>query len=165
MPSTLFRRTSLAALIAATCAASAITAQAAASTRTAYSFAVTQICAHSLLFEEPHAIGTRAGALELAGDIRSSTGRRLARVAALPAPADQERGVVRWLALEQRLADLYARNYVRVYDIIAAPMTSKQRTHAAHVLGALLSAPDPLRRQAARLQAELHVPDCTGGDS
>ena len=49
-----------------------------------YSLAVARICADALLFEKAHAIGTRAGALAVARDIRASTRRRLQRVADIP---------------------------------------------------------------------------------
>ena len=64
-----------------------------------------------------HPIGTRAGALEVADDIRSSSRRRLSLGRRLPAPPGEARLVTRWLAVEQRLADVYASNYVRIYDL------------------------------------------------
>jgi hypothetical protein len=48
-----------------------------------WSHAVTRICAHALLFEGRHEIGTLAGAIAVSRDIRSSTRRRLAKVAHL----------------------------------------------------------------------------------
>jgi hypothetical protein len=164
MPGKLVRRSSLGALLLATTMAGAGPAGAVTTTPSAYSRAVTQICAHALLFEERHAIGTRQGALEVAGDIRASSQRRLARAAAVPAPSGEEKRVVRWLALEQRLAEAYAVNYLRIYDLIAEPRTPKQKqdTRVAR-LARLMHAPDQLRRAAARLELRLRVPDCTGG--
>ena len=62
----------------------------AAFTPAAYSRAVTGVCAHALLFEGTHAIGTREGALEVADDIRASSRRRLALVAALSTPSGRD---------------------------------------------------------------------------
>lgn len=107
-------------------------------------------------------MGTRAGALELADDIRSSTASRLARVAAVPAPLAQQRAADHWVALERRLAEAYALAYVRVYDLIAEPRTPAQLPRAARRLARLMQAPDRLRRAAARLEQRLRVPDCTG---
>jgi hypothetical protein len=130
---------------------------------TVYTRAITQICAHALLFEETHAIGTRAGALELAEDIRASARRRYARVAALRAPQSDQPPIGRWLSLERKLTEAYALNYVRIYDLIAEPRTTpEQRTRAARRLAELMRAPDPLRRAAARLERQLHIPDCSG---
>ena len=129
----------------------------------AYSRAVTGICAHALLFEGTHAIGTRAGALEVADDIRASSRRRLALVAALSTPVAETSVITRWLALEQRLADLYAATYVSIYDLIATPWTPEQAAVAPGLLATLIHAPDVLRQAAASLEARLHVPDCIGG--
>jgi hypothetical protein len=71
--------------------------------------------------------------------------------------------VTRWLAIERRLADVYALNYVQIYDLIAAPRTVQQDTGAAHRLAGLMHAPERLRQAAALLQHQLRVPDCTGG--
>jgi hypothetical protein len=130
---------------------------------TTYSRAATEICAHALLFDGRHAIGTRAGAVAVAQDIRSSTRRRLARLAALQTPHAQRTLVALWLVLEQRLADVYASSYLRIYDVIAAARTPKQRARAPRILERLVHAPDPLRQAAARLEQRLQVPDCTGG--
>jgi hypothetical protein len=128
-------------------------------THGAYSRAVTQICAHALLFERQHAIGTRAGALSVALDIRSSTRRRLVRVGSLLTPADERRTVRRWLVLERRLADAYAADYVGIFDLIDAPVTPAR----SRLVARLLHAPDPIRLAAARLEQRLQVPGCTGG--
>jgi hypothetical protein len=128
-----------------------------------YAAAVTEICANALLFGGTHPIGTREGALEVAADIRDSSRRRLSQLAAFPAPPGEARAVVQWLALEQRLADTYARNYVRIYDLIVAPSTPAHYAQAASRLQVLVHAADPLRRAAAVLEQQLGVPDCTGG--
>jgi hypothetical protein len=128
-----------------------------------WSDGVTQICAHALLFEGRHEIGTRAGAIAVARDIRASTARRLDRIRALQVPPPQPRLTLRWLDLEQRLADLYATSYVRIYDAIAAAVTRKQRARLPRVLDRLVHAPDALRDSAAGLEGRLRVPDCTGG--
>jgi hypothetical protein len=132
-------------------------------TPAAYSRTVTGICAHALLFEGSHEIGTRAGALEVADDIRASSRRRLARVAAVSTPPVEARLAARWLALEQRLADVYATTYVSIFDLIAAPWTPEQAAVAPRLLATLMHAPDPLRQAAARLEQQLQVPDCIGG--
>jgi hypothetical protein len=129
----------------------------------AYSRAVTGICAHALLFEGTHAIGTRAGALEVADDIRASSRRRLSLVAALSTPPVEMSPVARWLAIEQRLADTYATTYVSIFDLIAAPWTPEQATVAPGLLATLIHAPDRLRQAAALLEQQLRVPDCIGG--
>jgi len=129
----------------------------------AYATVVTRICTNARLFEQSHSIGTREGALAVADDIRATTGRRLALVAALPALPAHHAAVVRWLALEQRLANAYALGYVQVYDLIAAPRPPGQDAQAAHRLASLMHAPDRLQRAAARLEQQLRVPDCTGG--
>lgn len=134
-----------------------------ATTRAAYSRAVVQVCAHSLLFEQPHSISTRAGALAVAADIRASTQRRLVVVATVPTPPAQRATVVRWLALESRLADAYALNYVRIYDLIAAPRAPQHDRRAARRLANLIQPPGRLRQAAEGLEQRLGVPDCTGG--
>ena len=135
----------------------------AAFTPAAYSRAVTGVCAHALLFEGTHAIGTREGALEVADDIRASSRRRLALVAALSTPPVETRLAARWLALEQRLADMYATSYVAIYDLIALPWTPEQAAVAPGLLATLVHAPDALRQAAGRLEQQLQVPDCIGG--
>jgi hypothetical protein len=162
MPNCLLRRSPLTAL-AAIVIASVLAPPGSAATPATYSQAVTQICAHALMFESSHSMGTRAGALDLASDIRSSADRRLASVAALPVPHRQVRTVARWLALERRLSELYALTYVRVWDLVAEPRTPEQRPEAARRLARLMHGPDPMRRAAARLEQRLRVPDCTGG--
>jgi hypothetical protein len=70
---------------------------------------------------------------------------------------------VRWQALEQRLADAYALNYVRIYDLIAAPRSPQAEPRVARRLARLMRAPERLRMAAARAERQLQVPDCTGG--
>src|SRR5262245_54947286 len=72
--------------------------------RTTWPEAVTRICTKALLFEGPHQVGNRAGAVAVAQDIRGSTARRLRRIRALPIRPAQPRLSARWLTLEQRLA-------------------------------------------------------------
>ena len=128
-----------------------------------YSVAVTRICAGALLFDHPHDMGTRADALSVARDIRASTARRLARVTALSVPPQLQLTSSRWISSQHRLASLYARTWVRIYDTIDAARTAAQRATMPERLHRLLHAPDPLRLAAGRLELELHVPDCTGG--
>ncbi len=135
----------------------------AVTTSTMYSRAVRQICADARLFEQSHRIGTRTGALAVAGDIRASSRRRLALVATVQPAPGQEAMAVRWLAREQRLADAYALNYVRIYDLIAAPRSPQGEPRVARRLARLMRAPEPLRMAAARAERQLQVPDCTGG--
>ena len=151
-----------ATLIASLAAVSAPSA-AVATGPSPWSRAVSGICADALLFEGPHEIGTRAGAVGVARDIRASTGRRLRRIRGLQVVPPQRGPANRWLSLERRLADVYASNFVRIYDAIAAATTDGQRDQLPRVLRRLLSAPDALRAAAARLEQRLFVPDCTGG--
>lgn len=129
----------------------------------AYSRGVTQICAGALLFDHSHHMGTRADALAVAGDIRSSTARRLARVTALTTPAKLQRISRRWISSQRRLAAMFARTWVRIYEAIAAARTTAQRAGLAARLEQLVHAPDRLKLAAGRLELALHVPDCTGG--
>ena len=69
-----------------------------------YSLSVARICAGALLFEHPHAIGTDPGARAAARDIRRSARRRLARVAAVPAPRELTGLARRWISLQRRLS-------------------------------------------------------------
>jgi|KBSMisStaDraftv2_1062788.scaffolds.fasta_scaffold367793_1 hypothetical protein len=135
-----------------------------AATQPSWSGSVTHICAHALLFEQRHQMGTRAGAEAVARDIRASTGRRLARIHALRVRPPQPQRAVRWLVVERRLAGVYATSYVRIYDVIASAHTAGQRASEPSRLRRLLDAPKALRRTADRLEVQLHVPDCTGGN-
>jgi hypothetical protein len=127
-----------------------------------YSLAVTRICARALLFDHAHHMGTRADALAVARDIRASTARRLARVAAVPVPPQLQRISRRWISTQRRLAVLYARAWVRIYDTIDTAKTPTQLAALPHRLHQLVHTPDPLRLAAGRLELQLHVPDCTG---
>jgi hypothetical protein len=129
----------------------------------AYSVAVTQICAGSLLFDNAHKMGTRADALSIADDIRASTARRLDRVTAVSVPPELQHITGRWTDSQRRLAALYARTWVRIYDTIDAANTSGQRATLAERLEKLVHAPDALKLAARHLELELQVPDCTGG--
>jgi hypothetical protein len=124
---------------------------------------VTGICSHALLFEGSHQIGTRAGAVAVARDIRASTARRLWHIRALSIPAPQQRLSRRWLRLERRLAAVYASSYLRIYDAIAAANTPSERARLPRVLGRLLHMPDAIRETTTNLEQRLSVPDCTGG--
>jgi len=135
-----------------------------ATSQAAYSSAVAHVCSGALLFERRHAMGTRADALAVARDIRASTRRRLALVAAVRAPRDERRLVAKWVALERRLADVYATNWMRIFDVVDAANTPRERAHEVGQLERLVHAPDALRRAAARLERVLNVPDCTGGE-
>jgi hypothetical protein len=129
-----------------------------------YSQAVANICSGALLFEGRHTGGTRAGALAVARDIRASTRRRLERVRAIPAPHGREQVVRRWIALERRLADAFATSWVRIFEVVDAADTPRERAREVPVLERLVHAPDGLRAAAARLEQRLEVPDCTGGE-
>src|SRR5262245_3246044 len=127
-----------------------------------YASAVTRICAGALLFDHPHEMGTRADALAVAGDIRASTARRLSRVVAVPVPRRLRRLSRRWIASQRGLAAMFARNWVRIYDAIAAAQTPEQLAALPQRLHELVHEPDRLRLLAGRLELQLHVPDCTG---
>jgi hypothetical protein len=128
-----------------------------------YSLAVTRICAGALLFDGTHELGTRSDALEIAAAIRASTARRLAQVTALSVPPELQDTSTRWISSQVRLASLYARLWVRIYDTIDAANTRAQKATLAERLEKLVHAPDALKLAARRLELELHVPDCTGG--
>jgi hypothetical protein len=143
--------------------ATTMTSGAVATPPAAWPEAVSGICAHALLFEGRHEIGTRAGAVAVARDIRASTSRRLGRIRALPLDPPDPGVSTRWLGLERRLAGVYARSYVRIYDVIAAANTPRKRARMPRALRRLLHAPDALRARTADLEHQLQVPDCTGG--
>jgi hypothetical protein len=153
----------LAATATAVVAATSASSAAIAAPPSEWSVAVTGICAHALLFEGRHEIGTRAGAVAVARDIRASTARRLGRIRALPVVPPEPRESDRWLRLEGRLAGVYARSYVQIFDAIAAARTPRQRARMPRILGRLVHAPDALRERAATVGSRLQVPDCTGG--
>jgi hypothetical protein len=127
-----------------------------------YARAVTRICAGALLFDHAHETGTRADALEVAADIRASTESRLVRVVAVPVPRRLRRISRRWIASQRRLAAIFARSWVQIYDAIDAAQTPAQWAALPHRLHELVHASDPLRLAAGRLELRLHVPDCTG---
>jgi hypothetical protein len=129
-----------------------------------YSAAVAKICAGALLFEHPHRIDTDAGARAAARDIRRSARRRLARVAAIPAPLEVTHLATRWISLQRRQAESYARNWMRIHHAIDAARTPLQRARLPRLLQKFVHAPDRLRRASRRLESALNVPDCTGGD-
>jgi hypothetical protein len=153
----------LMAILAASLAAVSAPSAAVAAGPSSWSRAVSGICAHARLFEGPHETGTRAGAVAVARDIRASTERRLRRIRGLQVVPPQRRNANRWLQLERRLADVYASNYVGIYDAIAAATTETLRAQLPPVLRRLLRAPDALSAATARLEQRLFVPDCTGG--
>lgn len=156
--------TFLAALSALTCSvAAAPDGGASGNTASAYSLAVSRVCAGSLLFDHRHHLGTRADALSVARDIRASTARRLAHVTTLQVPAELRRLNRRWISSQRRLAAMFARLWVRIYDTIDAARTPAQRATLAERLERLVHAPDRLKLAARRLELALHVPDCTGG--
>ena len=149
-------------LVGAALAGAALVAPAAhatsADSATEYSRSVWRICAGALLFEHPHDMGTRADALAIARDIRASTARRLARVNDLSVPHELRRLNNRWISSQRRLASLYARTWVQIYDTIDAARTPAQMTTLAARLQELVHAPDPLKLAAGRLELELRVP-------
>jgi hypothetical protein len=128
-----------------------------------YSLAVTRICAGALLFEGTHEMGTRSDALEIAAAIRASSAQRLVRVTALSVPPELQDKSGRWISSQRRLASLYARLWVRIYDTIDAARTPAQLATLPKRLQKLVHAPDRLKSSAGRLELKLHVPDCTGG--
>ena len=130
---------------------------------TDYTRGVWRVCGGALLFDHPHDVGTRANALSVARDIRVSTARRLARVTALSVPGELRRLNSRWISSQRRLASLYARLWVRIFDTIDAARSPAQKATLSEQLKELVHAPDPLKLAAGRLELELHVPDCTGG--
>lgn len=129
----------------------------------AYSLQVKTICSGARMFDGTHEIGTRAGAIAVARDIRMTGRRRLARVAALPRPESGRARVAAWLALERRLVALYATTYVRIWNAIDSAHTVQQRRALPRVLRALIDKPRPLEARTAALELELGLGDCTGG--
>jgi hypothetical protein len=154
----------IAGTAATTAAAASPTPATGGPSAVAYSDAVTRICTGALLFDHAHEIGTRAGAIAVAGDIRASTDRRLARIDALAAPPGLRQASSRWISSQRQLAASFARTWVRIFDTIAAVRTPAQRASLPQRLERLVHLPDPLKAAARRLEAELRVPDCTGGD-
>jgi hypothetical protein len=132
--------------------------------RERYSSAVARVCSGALLFEHAHAIGTDAGAIAAAQDIRQSAERRLGRVARIKIPPELKHLATRWISLQRRLAASYATNWMRIHYAINAARTAAQRARLPRRLQTFLHAPDPLRRASRRLELALNLPDCTGGD-
>jgi hypothetical protein len=128
-----------------------------------YSHAVARICAGAVLFSRSHRTGTRAGAIAVSRDIRSTGDHRLARVDALAKPPLRARLAARWIAIERRLVATYAWAYLRIWYAIERANTPAQRARLPKALAPLISAPDALQRKAKRLEQRLRVPDCTGG--
>jgi hypothetical protein len=128
-----------------------------------YARAVASVCAGVLLFEHAHAIGTDAGALAAAQDIRQSARRRLDRVAAIPIPPQLQPLAARWISLQRQLAESYAVNWLRIHYAIDAARTPGQREQLVDRLQRYLHAPDRLRHASGILEIELELPDCTGG--
>jgi len=158
------RRTLVAMLAAvAVQAGSAAAAGAPPPAAPGYSQAVARICAGAVLFAHSHATGTRAGAIAVSRDIRSTGGRRLTRVDALAKPPLRARLAARWLAIERRLVATYAWAYLRIWDEIEQASTPRQQAKLPAVLKRLVHAPDALEAKARRLEQLLRVPDCTGG--
>jgi hypothetical protein len=149
--------------LAVDCSTPGHSATAAAPRAASWSSGVSRICVHALLFEKRHRIGTRAGAVSVAVDIRASTARRLGKIHALRAAPAEPALAAEWVTLERRLAAAYARVYVEIYDVIAAAQTVRQRAREPEALAALVHRPDRLRSAAAALERRLRVPDCTGG--
>ena len=127
-----------------------------------YAMEVRAICAGARMFDGTHEIGTRAGAIAVAQDIRLTGRRRLDRVAALPRPKTRAR-VAAWLALERRLVKVYAATYLRIWKAIDTARTLQQRRRLPGVLRALIDRPRPLEARAAALEGKLGLGDCTGG--
>jgi hypothetical protein len=128
-----------------------------------YSLAVQEICSGALLFDSPHQIGTRTGAIDVSNDIRATGGHRLQLVDAVPKPAATARVATRWIAVERRLVALYATNYLLIWDAIESADTPPELAGLPALVRPLLYGPDRLQGLAGRLEQSLNVPDCTGG--
>jgi hypothetical protein len=132
-------------------------------TPAAYSRAVSRICAGAPLFSHNHEIGTRAGAIAVSRDIRTTGHTRLRRVDAVTKPVKTAWKDKRWIATERKLVDMYATNYLRIWNQIERANTAAQRARLPRVLHHLVHAADALKLRAGRLELTLSVPDCTGG--
>ena len=128
-----------------------------------YSRAVTGICAGALLFDRTHPSGTRAGAIAVSRDIRATGMRRLRRIEALPKPQRTARQDALWIRVERRLIEMYASDYLQIWDAIEAADTPAKRGALPAKLRALIDRPDRLQHQARALEQTLNLPDCTGG--
>jgi hypothetical protein len=133
--------------------------------RASFADRVSGICAGALLFQGRHQIGTRAGALAVARDIRETGRRRLRRVAAVPTPAPQAPLIRLWLEAERRLVAAYARDYLQIWNAIEAANSPARRAQLPGRLDQLVHQPDALKHRADIYELELGVPDCTGGGS
>lgn len=156
-------RTVVALLAAAAATAGAAHAVQLSQTPAGYSRAVTHVCAGALLFDGRHQIGTRAGAVAVANDIRATGTRRLERVDAVTKPASNPRLALHWIAIERRLVEMYAATYLQIWDEIERADSAAQRAALPRALRALIARPDKLQHEAGRLELRLRVPDCTGG--
>jgi hypothetical protein len=124
---------------------------------------VARICAGSVLFAGRHEIGTRAGAIAVARDIRRTGLNRLRRVDRIAKPPATATLDGRWIGLERRLVWVYASTYLRIWYVIERYETPRGRASLPARLRALIDLPRPLERGARRLEERLNVPDCTGG--
>jgi hypothetical protein len=128
-----------------------------------YAQTVTGICRGALLFEGRHETGTRAGAIAVSRDIRTTGSDRLSRVDAVPKPPVAAELVVRWIAIERRLVATYAWAYLQIWTEIERATTPREHSRLPGVLQALIHRPDALQARAGALEQALGVPDCTGG--
>jgi hypothetical protein len=131
----------------------------------AWRVGVSRICADALLFEGSHSIGTEQGAVAVAGDIRASTARRLARIEALRARPERPILARQWLRVEQRLSEVFASSYLLIWHAIARANSSAERARLPRILERLIGRPDEAHGRARLLEEQLQVPDCTGGDN
>jgi hypothetical protein len=128
-----------------------------------YSHAVSRICAGAQLFSHRHEIGTRAGAIAVSRDIRTTGHRRLRRVDAVTKPVKTARADARWIATERKLVDMYATNYFRIWQEIERAHTPAEHAKLPAVLHRLVHEADALKVRAGTFEVTLSVPDCTGG--
>lgn len=128
-----------------------------------YSRAVSRICAGARLFSHRHEIGTRAGAIAVSRDIRTTGHRRLRRVDAVTKPVKTALADARWIATERKLVDMYATNYFRIWQEIERADTPAEHAKLPAVLHRLVHEADSLKLRAGTFEATLSVPDCTGG--
>jgi hypothetical protein len=135
----------------------------AAMTPSRYSRAISRICERATLFTGDHQIGTRAGAIAVSRDIRSTGLRRLRRIQGVPKPPRIARTAGRWIAVERTLDGIYAATYLRVWIEIERAYDNGRRAELPVILQRLVHRPDRLKLLAGRLELALHVPDCTGG--
>jgi hypothetical protein len=149
--------------VVAVSATAAGTLRAGTMTPAAYSRAVSRICTGAPLFSHKHEIGTRAGAIAVSRDIRTTGHKRLLRVDAVTKPVKTAGKDTRWITTERTLVDMYARNYLRIWNQIERANTPAQRARLPQVLHRLIHAADALKLRAGKLELTLSVPDCTGG--